>query len=117
MFTPITITGTFVAPNGKPAQGTFEILLNEAITNGDEVEEPVTINAKLDATGSIVAADGEPLVLLANDDVGTTKPGSFYTFTPSIHDAPEGPWPWSSQFTRVIPAASPEGTFSLTTNA
>lgn len=117
MFTPITVTGTFLRPDGQPAQGTFEILLNEPIANGDEVEEPVTIRAKLDTTGAVVSADGEPLVLLANDDTGTTPPGSFYTFTPDFNDAPEGPWPWSSEFTRIITAASENGTFSLTTTA
>lgn len=110
-FTPITITGAIVGPDGSAAKGRITALLSETLTNGAEVEEPVLVTGELGGANPLTET-GAPFVVAANDDAGTDPPRSFYTFTTEIVD-PSEPFPVTDSFDAVVPSAAAGGTITL----
>ena len=72
-FTPVSVQATRANPDGSPATGTITFTLNAEMTNGTESIQPRPILGVLDPQGRLVAqSNQQALVLLANDDDGTT---------------------------------------------
>ena len=106
-FTAITITGTFVRPDGLPDQGTITATLSEPMTNSGETVEVEPILGMLNSEGELVAQSGEPFELFANDDVGTKPPGAEYAFVLQLDNAPV------RAFSAAVPHAAAEGKIDL----
>lgn len=107
MFTPVTLTGTFLRSDGSFASGTGTATLSHRIANGTTVIEPTPVTFHLSPTGTVVNNAGTPLVLEANDDTGTVPSGSFYRFVLDFDTAPVDP------FDAVIPHSAGAGTVDL----
>lgn len=106
-FTPITLTGTLDRPDGTAAQGTFTATLSGTMTNGATVVEPAPVSGILTSSGPKTQA-GQPFVLDAVDDTGTTPTDRFYTFEIQA-DVTVGP------FTAAISHTAVGGTVDLST--
>lgn len=91
--TAVTITGTFVDPDSsQPRTITGSATLSERIANGVQIVEPEPIGFQGNTSGQIVNHAGLPLTLVANDDTGTSPPGSYYTFRITVDSAPIDPF-------------------------
>jgi hypothetical protein len=101
--TPITVTGTFTAPDNSPMTGRLIATLSATIVNGVITVVPSPEHALIVA-GQLLAASGAPFVLLANDDAGTMPAASTYLFTVLVDDVPV------REFRASIPSASAGGT-------
>lgn len=99
-FTPVTITGTITRADGTHAEGEFTATLSGTMTNGTTVIEPTPISGYLTAGGP-VNESGQPFVLDAVDDPGTTPTGRFYRFVLTLDNAPVDP------FTAALTHAQP----------
>lgn len=91
--TVITITGTFLGPDGQVAQGSITAELSKPIRNGTEEIEDTPISGQLNFEGELVAypltpGTDQPFRLVANDDVGTEPTGTHYRFTINLDNAP-----------------------------
>lgn len=87
--TLITITGTFVQPDGTdPLTGKVTATLSEAIQNGTTTIEPQPRVGVLNSAGQLVNEAGTAFQLYANDDAATVPPGSTYEFVVEIENAP-----------------------------
>jgi len=106
-FTPVTITGTFVNPDGTPANGTVTATLLTELQNGTTTLSPRPITGVLIAGGLLKLSTGAPMVLDANDDVGTTPTNSYYTFRITLDGAP------STTFSAVVSHSAPGGTVDI----
>lgn len=105
--TPITLTATFVNPDGTVPTGRITATLNAAMQNGTTIVQPAPIDGFINSTGNLVNTSGKPFVLLANDDAGTTPTGTAYDFVIQIDTA------GIREFLAVIPSASVGGTVDL----
>jgi hypothetical protein len=105
-FTPITITGTFTRPDTTGAEGSVTLTLTETIRNGTETVEPNPVLA-LVQEGELLAEDGQPLVVVANDDTGTSPVGSRYVFLVQVDNAPVSTWE------AIVPHTAPEGKIDI----
>ena len=85
-FTPISVQATRRNPDGSPASGTISFSLNAEMLNGVESVQPFPILGVLNPDGQLVAQSGQPIVLLANDDPGTTpaSPSASYVVQENI---------------------------------
>lgn len=80
-FTAITITGTFENPDGSVASGTFCAKPSAVLSNGSVEQSAAPICGVLNDAGQLVAQSGQPFVVNATNDSGTTPEGEYYTFT------------------------------------
>lgn len=99
-FTPVTITGTITRPDGTNAEGSFTATLSGTMENGTTVIEPSPITGLLAASDPVNTA-GQPFVLEAVDDTGTTPTGRYYRFVFEVDNAPIDP------FTAVLSHTTP----------
>lgn len=106
--TQITLTGTLTRPDGTPAEGTFTATLSGTMTNGTTVVEPAPLSGVLGASGPTNQA-GQPFLLTAIDDPGTTPTDRYYTFLLELDGVPLDP------FTAAISHTAPGGTVDLST--
>ena len=86
-FTLIEITATFETPEGEPAQGTVTATLLHRLTNGDTQINPTPVLGEL-IEGKLKLQDGEPFILPATDDTGTSPTGVGYYWSISLDNAP-----------------------------
>jgi len=86
-FTPISLQATRANPDGSPASGTISFTLNAEMLNGTESIQPAPISGVLNPSGQLVQQNGQPVVLLANDDSGTTPadPSAAYVVQENIN--------------------------------
>jgi len=101
--TVITVTATYLNPDGSAASGKVTLALSEPIANANVIYHVQPQIATLNGDGTI----SQPLV--ANDDTATTPTGSFYTVTEDIEDAPQ------REYVVVIPHAASDATVDLST--
>lgn len=103
-FTPITVTATYLRPDGAgPAVGHVNFRPTAEMRNTVSNESVPTVG--LDA---VIGSDGTiTQVVKANDDVGTVPAGTGYTVTETIVGSPR------NVYQVVIPASSPGGTVDL----
>ena len=101
--TIITVTGTYLNPDGTACSGTVTFTLNEPIANGNVIYHVQPQVVTLTGNGTISQK------LVANDDAGTTPTGSFYTVNEDLSSAPQ------REYVATVPAASPGGTVDLST--
>lgn len=89
-FTPITVQATRQNADNTPASGNITFTLNAEMLNGIDSVQPAPILGVLNANGQLVAQNGQPLILLANDDTGTTPnlPTAAYLVTEQIDGSP-----------------------------
>jgi hypothetical protein len=85
-FTPITVTATRRNADNTPATGNITFTLNAEMTNGTESVQPAPITGVLNDLGELVGQNQEALILLANNDVGTTpaSPSASYLVTERV---------------------------------
>ena len=85
-FTPISLQATRANPDGSPASGTISFTLNAEMLNGTESIQPAPISGVLNPSGQLVQQNGQAIILLANDDEGTTPadPSAAYVVQENI---------------------------------
>jgi hypothetical protein len=106
-FTQVTITGSFIRPDGQPAYGTVTATLSEPIANSGQQIDPTPVTGVLVA-GQLKDDTTElPFVLEANDDPGTTPAGSSYRFVIELDSAPV------DEFAAIVPHTAPGATIDL----
>jgi hypothetical protein len=86
-FTFIEVTAFFQTPEGQPAQGTVAATLLHRLTNGDTQINPTPVLGEL-IEGHLKLQDGEPFIMPATDDTGTTPTGVGYLWSISLDNAP-----------------------------
>lgn len=86
-FTPISLQATRANPDGSPASGTISFTLNAEMSNGTESIQPAPISGVLNPQGQLVQQNGQAIILLANDDEGTTPadPSAAYVVQENIN--------------------------------
>lgn len=103
-FTPITVTRHYKTPGGYAAQGVVYFTPSDVMHNGDTVIAS-TERGELDRDGVL------SIVVYANNNPGTTPPGTYYT----VHEDITGQNKRS--YTVVIPYNAVGGTVNLATLA
>lgn len=124
MFTPITVTGNLVNPDGSPASGGMKFQLSQYVngvwvpcgmtdSSSGEVVSAAPIQAVWYQGKLLVSPQGGggylPLVLLATDDSTTLPTGLEYVVTEQLTAGGLDPW------TFALPHTTPGGTLNIGT--
>jgi hypothetical protein len=100
--TPITVTGTYVGPDGSPAAGTVSFVLSAA----GRVPIDGALVPRVGATVSLVSG-ALSVVILSTDDPDWAQTGLTYQVTERLYGAPV------RQYYVAVPAASAGGAVKL----
>lgn len=88
-FTMVTVTGTFQTPEGgEPIKGQVTATLQRTLRNGTVQALADPVIGILDGTGALKLQNGQPFVLPATDDAGTTPTGVFYEWVIELGNSP-----------------------------
>ena len=99
-FTTITVTATYVMPDGSVPEGYVTFQPTAAMANGTKIVPASPISVSLDSSGHFSVA------LDANDDSGTVPSGVAYAVTEDVGGV-------SRTYNVVIPSAASGGTIDL----
>lgn len=106
----ITITGTFLNPDGRePASGSLTATLSAPMTNNNQIVPPLKLVGTMNASGQLAKNDGfSAFQVFPTNAPGTIPSGLTYAFVLTVDGIV------ISNFSAAIPYDAPNGTIDLT---